>query len=31
VVIGAVAGGGFAGIRWMELRNTVAQALIWSI
>jgi uncharacterized protein len=30
VVIGAVAGGRFAGIRWMELRNTVAQALVWS-
>jgi uncharacterized protein len=30
VVIGAVAGSRFAGIRWMELRNTVAQALAWS-
>jgi membrane AbrB-like protein len=30
VVIGAVAGGRFAGIRWMELRDTVAQALVWS-
>jgi membrane AbrB-like protein len=30
VVIGAVAGARFAGIRWLELRNTVIQALLWS-
>lgn len=30
VVIGAVAGARFAGIRWLELRNTVAQAAIWA-
>jgi uncharacterized protein len=30
VVIGAVAGARFAGIRWLELRNTVVQALIWA-
>jgi membrane AbrB-like protein len=29
VVIGAVAGARFAGIRWLELRNTVVQAVIW--
>jgi hypothetical protein len=31
VVIGAVAGARFAGIRWLELRNTVVQAVLWSI
>jgi membrane AbrB-like protein len=30
VVIGAVAGARFAGIRWLELRNTVVQAAIWA-
>jgi membrane AbrB-like protein len=29
VVIGAVAGARFAGIRWLELRNTVLQAVLW--
>jgi membrane AbrB-like protein len=31
VVIGAVAGARFAGIRWLELRSTVLQALIWAL
>jgi membrane AbrB-like protein len=31
VVIGAVAGARFAGIRWLELRNTVLQAAIWAV
>jgi hypothetical protein len=31
VVIGAVAGARFAGIRWLELRSTVLQALLWAI
>jgi membrane AbrB-like protein len=30
VVIGAVAGARFAGIRWLELRNTVLQAIVWA-
>ncbi len=30
VVIGAVAGARFAGIRWLELRNTVLQAVVWA-
>jgi membrane AbrB-like protein len=30
VVIGAVAGARFAGIRWLELRNTVLQAILWA-
>jgi membrane AbrB-like protein len=30
VVIGAVAGARFAGIRWLELRNTVLQAAVWA-
>jgi membrane AbrB-like protein len=30
VVIGAVAGARFAGIRWLELRNTVIQAIAWA-
>jgi uncharacterized protein len=30
VVIGAVAGARFAGIRWLELRNTVLQAVLWA-
>ena len=30
VVIGAVAGARFAGIRWLELRNTVVQAVVWA-
>jgi membrane AbrB-like protein len=31
VVIGAVAGARFAGIRWLELRSTVLQALVWAL
>jgi len=31
VVIGAVAGARFAGIRWLELRSTVLQALLWAV
>ena len=31
VVIGAVAGARFAGIRWIELRSTVVQAFLWAI
>jgi membrane AbrB-like protein len=31
VVIGAVAGARFAGIRWLELRNTVIQAIAWAV
>lgn len=31
VVIGAVAGARFAGIRWVELRSTVLQALVWAL
>ena len=31
VAIGAVAGARFAGIRWLELRSTVLQALIWAL
>jgi uncharacterized protein len=31
VVIGAVAGARFAGIRWLELRNTVIQAVAWAV
>lgn len=31
VVIGAVAGARFAGIRWLEVRSTVLQALVWAL
>jgi uncharacterized protein len=30
VVIGAVAGARFAGIRWLEVRNTMLQAVLWA-